>query len=282
MKVKETQWKTDDGLTLLARQWEPETEKKGVICLVHGLGEHSGRYRHWAERLTSEGYCTISFDLRGHGRSEGKQGDTPSGDHLSDDIDIMLDYARTEHPELPCFLYGHSMGGLLVLFYLIQRRPMLTGAVITSPLLHSVLDQRKDRIVMGKILNYIIPRGTIPNNLETEALSRDPAVTAAYRNDPLVHNRVTFRMGKVFLDTINYIFKRAGELNLPLLLMHGTEDMITFPSGSEKLCSLVTGDCTLKLWEGFYHELHNEPEKEQVFAYLKGWLNNRLAQTQAD
>ncbi len=272
MKERETLWQTDDGLNLFARQWEPAAEKKGVICLVHGLGEHSGRYRHWAERLTDAGYCTVSLDLRGHGRSEGQRGDSPSFDHLADEVALMLDYARAEFPGRPCFLYGHSMGGMLALFYLIQRRPLLAGAVITSPFLHSVLDLRKDRIVMGKILNYVIPRMSVFNSLDIEALSRDPAVTAAYRNDPLVHDRVTLRMVKGFIDTINYIFNRAGELNIPLLLMHGTGDRITFPSGSEKLCSLVSGNCSLKLWEGLYHELHNEPEKDQVFAYLKDWL----------
>lgn len=278
MKEKETQWQTADGLTLFARQWKPETEKKGAICLVYGLGEHSGRYQHWAERLAGAGFSTFSFDLRGHGRSEGQRGDSPSIDHLADEIGIMLDHARAEFPGLPCFLYGHSMGGMLALFYLIQRRPRLSGAIITSPLLHSVLDQRKDRIAMMKILNYVIPWVSISNSLDTESLSRDPAVTAAYRNDPLVHDRVTFRMGKGFIDTINYIFNRAGELNMPLLLMHGTEDRITFPSGSEKLCSLVSGGCKLKLWAGLYHELHNEPEKEQVFAYLKDWLNKQFKQ----
>ncbi len=278
MLEKKMQWQSVDGLNLLAREWEPETAAKGMICLIHGLGEHTGRYRHWAKRLTAAGYAMVSIDLRGHGKSGGPLGDTPSYDHLTDDVDMMLNYAREKFAHLPCFLYGHSMGGMLVLFHLIQRRPPLTGAVITSPFLHSVLDQRKDRIAMTVMLSKVIPQMTVPNNIALENLSHDPEVISAYRNDPLVHARVSLRMGKGFLDTIKYIFNRAGEIKLPLLIMHGTGDRITFSSGSEKLAGLVSGDCTLKLWEGLYHELHNEIEKEQVFIYLVKWLNSKVKQ----
>ncbi len=281
MIEKEMLWQSPDGLPLFARQWEPETAAKGVICLIHGLGEHSDRYSHWAERLTGAGYTMLSLDLRGHGKSGGPRGDTPSPDHLADDIDLMLNYTREKFMHLPCFLYGHSLGGMLAFFYLIQRRPRLAGAVITSPLLHSVLDQKKGRIAMLKALGLILPGLSIPNKIELEALSRDPAVAAAYRHDPLVHDRVTLRMGKGFIDTINYIFDRAGDIKLPLLIMHGTGDRITFPSGSEQVAGLVGGECTLKLWEDCYHELHNEIVKDQVFTYLKEWLDSRLEQTRA-
>ncbi len=275
MIEKEMQWQSLDGLNLFARQWEPETAAKGVICLIHGLGEHCGRYRHWAERLTGAGYAMVSIDLRGHGKSGGQRGNAPSFDHLADDIGLMLDYAQGNFKNLPCFLYGHSLGGMLAFFYLIQRRPRLAGAVITSPFLHSVLDLRKERIAMVKILSPFLPNLSSANNLEAEALSRDPAEISAYRHDPLVHDRVSLRMAKGFLDTINYIYDRAGEIKVPLLIMHGTEDKITFPSGSEKVAGLVAGDCPLKLWEGFYHELHNEIEKDHVFIYLKNWLDSR-------
>jgi len=282
MVEKEMQWQTLDGLPLFARQREPETAAKGVICLIHGLGEHSGRYHHWAERLTGAGYAMVSIDLRGHGKSGGPRGDAPSFDHLADDIELMLDYAREKFVHLPCFLYGHSLGGMLAFFYLVQRRPRLAGTVITSPLLHSVLDLRKDRIAMLKAMGIILPGLSISNNLELEALSKDPAVAAAYRHDPLVHDRVSLRMGKGFLDAISYIFDRASEIKLPLLIMHGTGDRITFPSGSEQAAGLVAGKCTLKLWEDCYHELHNEIEKDRVFDYLIKWLDNMVDQTKTD
>ncbi len=275
MKEKELHWISDDGLPLFARQWEPETEAKGAICLMHGLGEHSGRFRHWAERLTEAGYAMLAIDLRGHGRSGGKRGDAPSFDHLADDINLMLDHAEREFKDTPCFLYGHSMGGMLALFYLIQRRPSLSGAIITSPFLHSVLDLRKDRLAMTKLLSRVTPGLSVSNNLEVEALTQDQAGIETYRRDPLVHDRVTVRMGKGFIDAIEYSFNRAGEITVPLLIMHGTADKITYPSGSEKIAARVSGECTLKLWEGLYHELHNEQEKDKVFAYLDKWLGSR-------
>ena len=277
IKHKEMQWRSDDGEPLLAGQWEPDSEVKGVICLVHGHGEHSGRYRHWAERLAGAGYAMLAIDLRGHGKSGGKRGDTPTFDHFSDDINLMLDEARREFKDIPCFLYGHSMGGLLALFCLIQRRPLLNGAVITSPLLHSVYDHKQYLTAMISFFSRIIPGLSISSNLEVDALAQDPAVIYAYRSDPLVHDRATLRLGKGLLDTIEYIFNRAGEIKLPLLIMHGTEDRINHASGSEKLAGLVSGDCTLELWESLYHELHNEEEKDEVFACLKNWLDSKLS-----
>lgn len=276
MKHKEMQWQTNDGLPLFAQKWEPARSIKGAICLVHGLGEHSGRYVHWAEKFTNSGYALLSIDLPGHGKSGGDRGDTPTFDHFADHINLMLDEAEKLYPGKPCFLYGHSLGGIIALFYIIQRRPQLQGAVITSPGLRTILHMQKDKIAMAYILGSIIPRVSIPNNLELEGLSRDPAVVAAYRADPLVHNRISLRMGKKMIEAINYIFDRAAEIELPLLLMHGTADQITFASGSEELSELVSGECNLKLWDGLYHELHNENEKDEIFAFLKDWLDSKI------
>jgi len=279
MNHEEMHWRAEDTLPLFARRWGPGEENngqvKGVICLVHGLGEHSGRYHHWAEKLAGAGYATLAIDLRGHGRSGGRRGDTPSFDHYGDDINLLLDKAAEIYPGKACFLYGHSLGGLLVAFYLIQRQPKLKGAVICSPGLHTVLDEQKDMIAMARFFGLVLPFLSFPNNLEQEGLSRDPAVINAYREDPFVHNRVSARLGKGMLDTRDYIFNRAREITLPLLIMHGTGDRITYPSGSQKLAELVSGECTLKYWEGSYHELHNEVEKDEVFAFLHKWLDNR-------
>lgn len=275
MKHIELQWKSDDGVPLLVRKWEPDHKPKGVVCLVHGLGEHSGRYAHWAERLTGAGYAVFSCDQRGHGRSGGQRGHVPSFDHLGDDLDLVLAEANKNYPKKPCFLYGQSLGGIFVLFYLIQRRPQLTGAVITSPGLHNSLERQKVKVMMARILGLIIPKLSMASGLNEKALSRDPGVIAAYLHDPLVHDRVTVHMAREMLGGIEYVFNRAAEISLPLLLMHGSGDRIAYNSGAEKIVSLVSGDCTYKLWEGLYHELHNEPEKDEVFDFLKEWLDSR-------
>jgi len=276
LKHKEMQWQSNDGLSLFGRRWEPVGDIKGVICLVHGHGEHSGRYIHWAERLTQAGYAVAAMDLRGHGRSEGKRGHAPSYDHYTDDFKLLCDEAEQNFPGKPCFLYGHSLGGLIALFYLIQRRPKLNGAVITSPMLGGAIMDQKTKIVLTRILGSIIPAVGVPTGTDPEALARDKTVIEAYRNDPLVHEQGTMRMGKCMLETILLTFDRAHEIELPLLIMHGTEDRITYSSGSEKLSGLIPGECTLQLWRGLYHELHNEPEKDEVFELLKNWLDSKL------
>ncbi len=276
MKLEEMQWETDDGLQLFTRRWEPESATKGIVCLVHGIGEHSGRYAHWAEMLTGAGYTLSAMDLRGHGRSGGQRGDAPTFDHLGDDVNLLLTDAANRYPDKPCFLYGHSLGGLVVLFYLIQRSPALNGAVVSSPVLHLPAAQNRAKVVTVRFLSLLSPGTAMANELELNALSRDPAVVEAYRHDPLVHDRITVRTSKGMIDAIEYVFSRAPEINLPLLLMHGTGDRITFPSGSEELAGLAGDKCKLELWEGMYHELHNEPEKDKVFASLKSWLDSKL------
>ena len=276
MKHEEFEWLTNDGLKLYAQKWEPSAGLKGTLCLVHGLGEHSSRYRHWAEKLTDAGYALFAFDLRGHGRSAGKRGHAPSFDHHAGDINQLLEQAASFYEGLPLFIYGHSLGGLLVLYLLISQQPQLNGAVVTSPGLETVAGSRKFMVAAAGLLGRLIPSASIANGLELEGLSRDGAVIEAYINDPLVHNRITFGMGKDMFAASDYVFKNASSINLPLLLMHGSADRLTFAGGSQKIAESVSDNCTLKIWDGFYHELHNEPEQNEVFAYLNNWLDQHL------
>jgi len=276
MKHEEFQWLSNDGLKLFAQKWEPEGEAKAVISLVHGHGEHGGRYSHWAKRLNDAGYAVLAPDLRGHGRSEGQRGDSPSFDHYADDISILLDKTTELFAAKPVFLYGHSLGGLIVLYTLIQRHPKITGAIVTSPVLKTAIVEQKAKMAAAKILGAILPKASLPSGLEQEALSRDPAVIEAYRNDPLVHDKGSLRMAKQMLSAMEYVLERGTEIDIPLLLMHGTGDKITYAAGCEQLSQIMKDNCTLKLYEGFYHELHNEPEKEKVFQYLYEWLEKKL------
>ncbi len=276
VKHEEMQWLSNDGLKLFAQKWEPPDETKAVISLVHGHGEHSGRYSHWAEKLNNAGYAVVAIDLRGHGRSGGQRGDSPSFDHYADDVSILLKNTDELFPGKPVFLYGHSLGGLIVLFTLIQRRPKVKGAVITSPVLQTPIVEQKAKMAAAKILGSVLPKVTLPSGLDQAALSRDPAVIEAYRNDPLVHDKGSLRMAKDMLASMEYVLGRDAEVEVPLLLMHGTGDQLTFATGSDLLAKTINGDCTLKLYEGCYHELHNEPEKDEIFADLRKWLDQKL------
>jgi alpha-beta hydrolase superfamily lysophospholipase len=276
MKYEELQWESRDALELYTQKWEPENDIKGVICLVHGLGEHNGRYLHWAEKLVDAGYAALISDLRGHGKSGGQRGHTPSFDHYADDVSILLEAAAGSYPGKPVFLYGHSLGGLIVLYYLVQRRPEITGAVVTGPALHSAVAEQKVKVFLARLLGSIAPAGSMPSGLEQEAISSDLAVVETYRKDPLVHDRVSFGFGKQSLQAIDYVFNNASRINLPLLIMHGTDDRLAYASGVKELAELLPGDYTLKLWEGLYHEIHNETEQDEVFTYLKKWLDSKL------
>ena len=264
MEHVEFKWKTTDGLQLFAQGWQPEGESRAVVCLVHGLGEHTGRYGHVAAALNHAGYALLGFDLRGHGQSEGQRGHTPTFDHMLDDITHLLEEASQRFPDVPRFLYGHSLGGCLVLNYALRRRPDIAGVIATDPLLRTAFAPPAWKTTLGRLLQGLWPTLSMSNGLDIAGLSRDAAVVRAYADDPLVHDRVSARLGMDMLDAGEWALGHASEFPLPLLLMHGGADPITSAEASRQFAAGVTGDCTLKIWDGLYHEIHNEPEQSQV------------------
>jgi alpha-beta hydrolase superfamily lysophospholipase len=269
--------KTKENLRLHARCWEPEDEAQGVLCLVHGLGEHSGRYAHFADYLNRAGYAVLSFDLRGHGLSEGQRGHSPSFDTFMDDVGMLLEEAGRRFEGLPCFLYGHSLGGLLVLNYVLRRRPELAGVIATGPGLRTSLTRQTAKIAFVQAAGELLPQFSLSTGLHPESISRDSSVVQAYRDDPLVHQVSTLRMAKTTLQSIPWAFEHASEFDAPLLLMHGTADQLTYPEGTQEFAQKVFCECTVKLWEGLYHEIHNEPEKDEVFAYTVDWMREHTS-----
>jgi acylglycerol lipase len=260
---------TDDSVDLYFQGWEIEEPAKGVVCLVHGLGEHSGRYAHVGERLNQARYHMMAFDLPGHGKTSGKRGDLPTYDVLNKYVTLMLSEASRRYPTLPQILFGHSMGGLVVLYYCLKIKPSLAGVVATGTGLKTALEEQKGKILLVKLLGPLFPGLVIASGLDTSALSRDAQVVDDYQKDLLVHDRATLGLGFYSLKAIQYIYGNARAWDLPLLLMHGTDDRLAYPKGSEDFAELVSPKlCTLKLWQGYYHELHNEPGKEEVFKYL--------------
>jgi alpha-beta hydrolase superfamily lysophospholipase len=275
MKHTDVQWRSADGLALVGRSWEPDGEPKAVVCLVHGLGEHCGRYAHVAAALTTAGLAVLACDKRGHGRSEGKRGFIPSYDALMDDIDLLLDQASTRHPGKPRFLYGHSLGGNEVLNYALRRKPALAGVVATSPGLRTAFKPSAAQLAAGKIMNRLYPGFTMANGLDVTAISRDPTVVEAYQKDPLVHDRLSARLGVELLETGEWAIDHAADFPVPLLLAHGTGDRITSHQASQEFAAKAPA-CTLKLWEGLYHETHNEPEKGAVILENVAWITQRI------
>lgn len=267
---------SNDGLTLFGRFWQAQGTPKGVINLVHGLGEHSGRYPHVAEAMTKAGYHFIGFDLRGHGLSEGKRGHTPDYDHILDDVTLFLEKSnQLFDPELPDFLYGHSLGGSVVLNYVLRRTNDLAGVISTDPPLRLAFEPPKVKHLLGKIMAKLMPSFSMNNGLEVEALSRDAAVVKAYRDDVLVHDRVSAMMAIELIDTGQYTLDHAADWDMPLLLMHGTADRVSSPQSTQEFAENAKGKVALRLWEGFYHEIHNDIGKEQVITTMIEWLDKQ-------
>ncbi len=276
MKTFESNWNDKDGLNFYSKGWEPDDAPKAAVALVHGLGEHVGRFAHMGQAFNQAGYALMGFDLRGHGQSGGPRGHTPSFEAYMQDIDLLLEQVRRRYPGLPVFLYGHSLGGILVLNYGLRRKPDLKGVIATSAGLHTELERQPVKIMLAKVLGGLAPTIAMPSGLSTAALSHDPEVERAYVSDKLVHDKVTLGFGKVMLSANQWALQHASEFPLPLLLMHGTADAIAFPSGSKEFAAALGGKARLVLWDNLYHETHNEPEKAEVFKTAIQWMDEQL------
>jgi acylglycerol lipase len=276
----EDKWEDKDGTLFFLQGWEPENGKpKAVVALVHGLGEHAGRYAHVGKVLTEAGYALVGFDLRGHGKSSGARGHTSSLDAYMQDIQQFFVRVQTKYSALPHFLYGHSLGGLLALAYAVQHGARLKGVIATGPALRSALQEQKAKVAMVRLLGALLPTITVQSGLDAATISRDPAVVEAYMNDPLVHDSTSLGFGKAALSAIDLCFARASEFPAPLLIIHGKGDRIAYFSGSEDFAKVVRAagrDVTLRLWDDLYHEVHNEPEKAEVFKFMVEWLDKHL------
>lgn len=275
MSQREIKLVTNDGLTLSGSEWSASNPKAAVL-LVHGLGEHSARYDHVAELFSEAGISFYAYDLRGHGRSDGKRGHAANYDLLMADIFQALEKLRPQHPERPFFLYGHSLGGNLVLNYLLKHKPDIAGAVITSPLLRLTHEPPGWQTAALKLLNLLHLQVGMSSGLDDTALSRDSNVVRTYRNDPLTHDRITPALGTAMIAAGEWILAHAEELCCPLLLMHGDADQITSAIASRAFAEKAGDACALKIWEGSYHELHNEPGKKEVIGHILNWLENCL------
>lgn len=272
MSYSEISWRTADGEKIFAQDWRPQGSVRGAVALVHGLGEHLGRYQHVADALNQAGYALTAFDLPDHGRSGSSRG-SASFDSIMVEIDRLLQETRDRYPGVPYFLYGHSLGGMLVMYYTLKRQPPLNGIVVTSPLLEPATAVPQSTIFMGKILKRVAPAFRMKNRVDTTKLSSDPAVAQAYISDPLVRSYVHPRLGLDMLTTGDWIQANISRLSIPMLLSHGSEDKLVSVTAIEQLVKAVPAQMlTYKVWEGMLHEIHNELGKQQVFDFIIHWL----------
>lgn len=266
---------TSDGVTLYTQSWRA-AQAKATIALIHGLAEHSARYRHVGEYLATRGYTVHTMDLRGHGRSPGKRILVRRMDEYSKDVAALLTWIRTQETDRPLFLLGHSLGGLIVTYYVLTQTPALRGVILSGPALQ--VDAISPFLqIVGRVLAQIVP--TLPmKKLDATAISRDPAVVKAYQSDPLVYTgAVPAGTGIAMMSAITQLQQQMEAFRLPLLIVHGAADRLTNPEGSKQLYARAAStDKTLKLYDGLYHEVLNEPEQEQILAEIVAWLDQRI------
>ncbi|UCE05162.1 MAG: lysophospholipase [bacterium] len=270
-------FKTNDGLILFEQSWQPTKETKAVIVIIHGLAEHSGRYKHVVEYLLNHDYAVETFDLRSHGQSEGKNTYIRSFDEFLDDLDLFLKRVGERHHGKNILLLGHSMGGTIAVLFVISRKTDLKGIILSGATL-KISDEISPFLVrISSILGKLVPK--LPTiKVDCNAISRDPEVVKKYDNDPLVYRGgILARTGAEFNRAIKLIQKQMEFVTVPLLILSGAADRLSDPEGSRQLYERAqSNDKALKLYEEFYHEILNEPEKEKVLADIVDWLDGHV------
>jgi len=276
MRHEKLTWKTSDDIEIYGQYWLPDEEPKAAICIVHGMGEHSGRYGYLVEYLISKGFAAISYDQRGHGKSGGKRGHTPSYDLLLDGVDDLLGKANEHFGEIPKFIFGHSMGGNVILNYALRRKPKVNGVIAASPWLKLAFEPPKIKVSLGKLVNSFWPSFTQATELEHEHISREAGEVERYMNDELIHDKISSNMFISLYEAGLWALEHVDGISLPLLIYHGTGDQLTSYDATEEFASKIEKDVAFKHWDGYYHECHNDKGREDVFKYINAWLEAQL------
>ena len=275
--TEEFHWTNEYGLRIYAVDWCPARQPpRAVIGLIHGLGEHCRRYDGFAAFFNAAGIAVVGYDRQGFGRSEGPRGHAPDYRRYLDGVAQLLVRCERRYPGVPVFLYGHSMGGQLLLHYLIHRRPAIRGAVISAPHIAEAFRPNPAVVALGRVMRRVAPGFTLSNQLDLSKLSRDPATVRAYRDDPLNHDRLSSQTGIDLIDRARALQRYAGGLSVPALFIHGSADGITDPAATEAFVARNPAGTTYRAYPGAYHELHHEPERDRVLGDVVGWMDALL------
>jgi len=253
--------------------WLPDGEPKAVVLVVHGLGEHCGRYTNVVNHLVPLGYAVYGLDHVGHGKSEGARECVERFEDYTETLDMYRGMVAQAQPGKPVFLYGHSMGGLISTFYLLDRQAGLAGAILSAPLTRVPENISAATIAIGRVLSRLAPKAGVIA-LDATGVSRDPAVVQAYVSDPLVfHGKTPARLSAEMLRAMKRVTAEAGKITLPVMLLQGGADRMVNPGDARFLYDVIgSADKTLKVYEGLYHEAHNEPERVTVLRDVEAWL----------
>lgn len=269
---------SNSGCRIYTQNWQPSDEPKAVLILVHGLAEHSNRYVGIANYFTEQGYAVYALDHEGHGHSQGLRGYINSFDDFLTTLDQYLNNIANQHPGKKLFLVGHSMGGVISSAYLLEHQQKLAGCILSGAALATGDVISPLQKVVLNTLSKVLPKLPVLQ-LEANDVCHDPAVVEAYKNDPHVFTgKIRVRLITEILRTADRVLKNAANISLPMLILHGGDDKMASPSGSEKLyAGISSSDKTLKIYPGLYHEIFLEPEKLEIYATIHTWLEQKLA-----
>jgi len=252
----------------------PPGQARGSIVIMHGLGEHSGRYQHLATFLNGCGLSVRCYDHRGHGRSEGRRGDVINGDPMLQDAEIVIEDFSGRYAEPP-FLFGHSMGGLFAARYALSRLSPLRGLILSSPALALRMSPFEHKLLA--VAERLFAWLGLPNGLDANIISHDPQLVAAYRADPLVHNKISARLLRSMLSSIAFCQQRAAEMTVPTLLQVAGDDQAIDPAGALQFSAHLPPELTqMRVYDSLFHEIFNEQNNAQVFDDLRDWLDTKL------
>ena len=270
--------KTSDDHALHTRSW-PAGEPRALVVLTHGFGEHCGRYGGLAQALNAARISLFAYDLRGHGRSGGPRGFVPCYEDLLDDLERVIAAAQREHPGLPLFLFGHSMGGNIVINYALRRQAPagIRGVLVSGPWLRLASQPPGWKRVLGRLAAKLQPRMVLPAAMDPAVLSHDRQQVLAYSSDPLVHSTMTARLFAEVTAAGEWALAHAAALTLPVLLMHGGGDRLTDPRATEEFHARAGGnDKSLKIYPDQYHEILNETDPAPVLRDIVEWIQRRI------
>jgi alpha-beta hydrolase superfamily lysophospholipase len=273
MKHTEAGFFNREGNNLYYQNWLPHNKPKAILLIVHGLAEHSGRYSNVINYFIPRGYAAYSFDYRGHGKSGGKRGYIERFSCYLDDLESFLDLVRSKHSENSVFIIGHSVGATIAATFAINHQDEFNGLILSGTVIKPGTSLSRVKIIMANLLSFILPKIGV-DKLDASTISQDRTVVDNYVNDSLVyHGKISARLGAELIKAMQNLTYQMPQIKLPLLIMHGTSDRLSDPEGSQILYRQVSSmDKTLKLYNGFYHEIFNEPGREKVFKDIEEWL----------
>ena len=277
MKHPEGFFKGVRDTSIYFQSWLPESEPKAVLLIVHGLAEHSGRYMNIVNHFVPLGYAVYGIDHLGHGKSDGMRVYVERFEDYTNTLKIYFDMIRRWQPEKPIFLVGHSMGGLISAVYLLDHQSELTGAVLSGAAVKVPSNITPVILAVGKMLSALMPKlGML--GLEVDGVCRDPAVVQAYISDPLVHKgKITARLAAEMLKAMQRVSAEATKITLPIMVVQGSADRLVDPAGAQMLYDAVSSaDKEIRIYDGFYHEVFNEPEHDEVLRDVEIWLAAHL------